>query len=252
MGSRTGAFQTVVSRDPSVFGADSLRQFDAVLLNNTVGNLFTDPQLRQNLVEFVYGGGGLLGLHGASVAFTQWPGAYEDWPEFGIMLGARGANHRDSDERVFIKIEEPDHPVSRPLGGRGFEFRDEFFRVHEPYSRQRVRVLLSIDLAKTDMQQGAARGDCDRADNDYALAWIARLRQGTCFLQHHRAQPVCVLGSTDVELLSGRRAIRLGRFAGSHDPQRPLDARHAGPGKARLAPGHHAQRVPTGHAAGND
>lgn len=40
MGSKTGAFDTVISRDPSVFKPENLRRFDAVFLNNTVGNLF--------------------------------------------------------------------------------------------------------------------------------------------------------------------------------------------------------------------
>ena len=161
MGAKTGAFETVVSRDPSVFKGENLRRFDAVFLNNTVGNLFEDSGLRQSLIEFVYGGGGLLGVHGTSVAFTRWPGAHEDWPEFGIMLGARGANHYDSDEHVFIKLDDPNHPVNKPFGGKGFEYRDEFFRVHGPYSRDRVRVLFSIDTDKTKFQ-GQPRGNCFR------------------------------------------------------------------------------------------
>ncbi|MHC4516958.1 MAG: ThuA domain-containing protein, partial [Planctomycetota bacterium] len=115
MGKRTGAFETTISRDPAIFEPASLGRFDAVFLNNTVGNLFEDPGLRRSLLEFVYGGGGLMGVHGTSVAFTRWPGAHEDWPEFGIMLGARGADHRDSDEHVFIKLDEPDHPVNQPF-----------------------------------------------------------------------------------------------------------------------------------------
>src|SRR5262245_53772586 len=38
MGKKTGAFETTVSRDPKVFERESLRQFDAVFFNNTVGN----------------------------------------------------------------------------------------------------------------------------------------------------------------------------------------------------------------------
>jgi type 1 glutamine amidotransferase/sugar phosphate isomerase/epimerase len=181
MGRKTGAFETVISKDPSVFGPENLKTFDAVFLNNTVGNLFEDPGLRQSLVEFVYAGGGLLGVHGTSVAFTHWPGAREDWPEFGIMLGARGANHRDSDEHVFVTLDDPNHPINRVFGGKGFDYRDEFFRVHGPYSRDRVRVLLSIDTEKTDMNQGAARGNCVREDNDYALAWVRQYGRGRVF-----------------------------------------------------------------------
>ena len=181
MGQRTGAFETVVSSDSAIFAPASLRQFDAVFLNNTVGNLFHDPALRQSLVEFVYGGGGLMGVHGTSVAFTQWPGAIEDWPEFGIMLGARGANHRASDEHVFIKLDDPTHPVVQMFGGQGFDYRDEFFRVHEPYSRNRVRVLLSIDTEKTDLNQGPFYGKIERPDGDYALAWVRQYGRGRVF-----------------------------------------------------------------------
>jgi type 1 glutamine amidotransferase/sugar phosphate isomerase/epimerase len=181
MGAKTGAFETVISKDPSVFKPKNLRQFDAVFLNNTVGNLFEDTALRQSLMEFVYGGGGLMGVHGTSVAFTRWPGAHEDWPEFGIMIGARGANHRINDEHVFIKLDDPDHPVNQPFAGKGFDYRDEFFRVHGPYSRHRVRVLLSIDTDKTDMNQGIAYGNCSREDNDYALAWVRQYGRGRVF-----------------------------------------------------------------------
>ena len=180
MGQKTGAFETVVSQDPAIFKPQDLRQFHAVFFNNTVGNLFEDPALRESLAEFVYGGGGLMGVHGTSVAFTRWPGAAEDWPEFGRMLGARGANHRDSDEHVFIRLDDPSHPVNQSFGGQGFDCRDEFFRFQELYSRQKLRVLLSIDTAMTDLK-GVPRGNCLRADNDYALAWVRQYGRGRAF-----------------------------------------------------------------------
>ena len=181
MGRKTGAFETVVSHDPQVFGRESLRQFDAVFFNNTVGNCFVDPVLRQNLADFVYGGGGLMGVHGTSVAFMQWPGATEDWPEFGRMIGARGANHRAADEHVFIKLDDPSHPLNASFGGQGFDERSEFFRVHDPYSRNRVRALFSIDTGKTDLKQGPGYGNLVRADGDYALAWVRNYGRGRTF-----------------------------------------------------------------------
>ena len=190
MGQKTGAFETTVSHDPKVFERESLRHFDAVFFNNTVGNCFTDPVLRQNLVEFVYGGGGLMGVHGSSVAFTQWPGAIEDWPEFGLMLGGRGANHRIPDEHVFIKLDDPAHPLNAAFGGQGFDYRSEFFRVQDPYSRKRLRVLFSIDTGKTDLKQGPAYGNLERADNDFALAWVRNYGRGRtlyCTIAHQPA-----------------------------------------------------------------
>ncbi|MBI4602202.1 MAG: ThuA domain-containing protein [Planctomycetes bacterium] len=181
LGKKTGAFEAVVSRDPAVFERKSLAGFDAVFLNNTVGNLFEDPALRRSLADFVYAGGGLLGVHGTSVAFTRWPGAHEDWPEFGRMLGARGARHRASDERVAIRLDDPAHPLLQPFAGKGFEYRDELFRVDAPYSRDRVRVLLSIDVERTKAIQGAAWGDPMRPDEDYALAWVKGYGRGRVF-----------------------------------------------------------------------
>ncbi|MBN2272467.1 MAG: ThuA domain-containing protein [Sedimentisphaerales bacterium] len=180
MGQRTGAFETVVSKDPEVFRPERLKRFDAVFFNNNVGNLFTDPALRQSLIEFVYAGGGLMGVHGTTVAFTQWSGAIEDWPEFPLMLGARGANHLDPDEHIFIKLDDPTNPVTLAFDPKGFEFRDEFFRYHDVYSRNRVRVLLSIDTEKTKFE-GQPRGNVTRDDNDYALAWVRRYGRGRVF-----------------------------------------------------------------------
>jgi type 1 glutamine amidotransferase len=181
MGQKTGAFETVVSEDPAVFERSSLRQFDAVFFNNTVGNCFTNAELRRNLLEFILGGGGLLGVHGTSVAFTRWPGAIEDWPEFGYLIGARGANHKDSDEHVWMKRDDPEHPVTRVFGNQGFDFRDEFFRPQGTYSRTRVRVLLSMDHSRMDPNAGQPRGDCFRADHDYAVAWVRSYGRGRVF-----------------------------------------------------------------------
>ncbi len=240
MGEKTGVFQTVISRDPSIFKAENLSQFDAVFLNNTVGNLFEDPALRQNLIEFVYGGGGLMGVHGTSVAFTKWPGAIEDWPEFGVCLGARGANHRASDEHVFIKLDDVAHPVNQAFAGQGFDYRDEFFRVHEPYSRNRVRVLLSIDTEKTDMQQGPAYGKLERAGQRLRTVVGAAIWSRPRLLLHDRAQSLRLLGSEDVAVLPGGCSVRPGRPAGADNSKRQIDAGYPVAGAVRLAAGAHA------------
>ena len=181
MGRKTGAFETTVTADPQVFEPASLARYDAVFFNNTVGNCFTNAERRRALMAFVTGGGGLMGVHGTSVAFTRWPGAVEDWPEFGFLIGARGAAHKESDERVWIKVEQADHPLTRMFDPQGFEYRDEFFRFHEPYSRERVRVLLSLDTQKTDLQTGEPRGNTTRPDGDYAVAWVRNHGRGRVF-----------------------------------------------------------------------
>ncbi len=185
MGKRTGAFATEIHRNPDVFRPDSLARFDGVFFNNTVGNLFEDPALRRALVEFVYSGGGLMGVHGTSVAFTRWPGAHEDWPEFGRMLGARGASHLAADEHARLIVDDPAHPLTAMFPPDGFEHRDEFFRFGEPFSRDRVRVLLHLDTSRVAMPEGRKPF---RRDDDYAVTWARRYGRGRIFysaIAHH-------------------------------------------------------------------
>ncbi len=184
MGKKTGAFETTVSHDPRVFEANNLKQYDAIFFNNNVGNVFSDQTLRNNIEEFVRRGGGLMGVHGTTAAFMNWAGpnkGKDDWPVFGEMIGGRGTNHREADEKIFVKVEEPNHPLLQFFPKEGFEYQDEFFRVQGPYSREKQRVLLSIDKEKTDLNRPPHTGKKERADEDYALAWVKDYGRGRCF-----------------------------------------------------------------------
>ena len=174
MGEKTGSFAATVSSDPAVLEPASLKQFDAVYLNNTVGDIFPTPAVRDAFAAFVANGGGLVGNHGASVASTT-------WTEFGEILGARGASHREPDEKGVINVEDPTNPIVRAFDGKPFEFTDEFYRLAAPYSRDKVRVLLSLDPIATDMMQGRCFGQCLRDDNDYPVAWIRQYGKGRVF-----------------------------------------------------------------------
>jgi type 1 glutamine amidotransferase len=165
MGEKTGAFTATLSSEPSAISAANLQQYDAVYLNNTVGDVFDTPEMRAAFVAFVANGGGVVGNHGASVASPQ-------WKEFGEILGATGASHREPTEKATINIEDPTHPLMRGFDGKPFEYVDEFYRLGPPYARDKVRVLLSIDPIVTDMMQGRCFGQCLRDDNDYPVAWI--------------------------------------------------------------------------------
>ncbi|MGE0406415.1 MAG: ThuA domain-containing protein, partial [Candidatus Korobacteraceae bacterium] len=145
MGKRLGAWETVLSNDINNFQYDRLKQFDAVFLNNTVGMLFSDPEVRTALLRYVREGGGLAAYHGASHASM-------DWPEFGEMLGARQENARtevespslddpnnplrewqppSSNEIVTVKIDDPNSPLTVPFGGKGFVQNDEYYRFYD-------------------------------------------------------------------------------------------------------------------------
>jgi len=175
MGERTGAYRTTVCHDRSMLAPERLAAFDAVFLNNTIGPIFDAPALRDGFAAYIAGGGGLIANHAVTVTAP-------DWPAFGEILGARGAAHRDADEKVTVKLDDPKSALTAMFDPGGFTIADEIFRFQAPYSRQRVHVLLSVDVARTDMTQGGrARGRCVRADNDYPISWIRRHGKGRVF-----------------------------------------------------------------------
>ena len=131
-------------------------------------------ELRDAFAAFIRNGGGLVANH--SVTATS-----PEWAEFGEILGARGAAHRGLDEKVFVKLDDPSSPINSVFGGKGFVHVDSFFRFSDPSPRSKVHVLLSIDVAKTDMNQGRCLGNCVSEDGEYPLSWLRAYGKGRVF-----------------------------------------------------------------------
>jgi type 1 glutamine amidotransferase len=174
MGEKTGAYRATFSNDGSLLAPGKLSQFDAVYLNNTLGDVFDTPEKREGFRRFIAEGGGLIANHAVTVTSP-------DWAEFGEILGARGASHRMTDEKVTIRVEDPASPINTVFGGKEFVYADEIFRFQAPYSREKVHVLLSVDVPQTDMKQGRCYGKCDREDGDYPISWIHAYGKGRVF-----------------------------------------------------------------------
>jgi len=169
LGEKTGAFAAVLCDDPAMFDRDKLLQFDAVLFNNNCQNGITASVRRENLLAFVRSGRGLIGIHSASHT--------PDWPEFVDMLGGFSVNHPwNAGSKVVVKIEEPDHPVAKPFASRSFIITDEIFQFRE-YSRQKLRVLASLDTERTD----TTKPGIFRTDGDFGLSWVRSYGKGRVF-----------------------------------------------------------------------
>lgn len=168
LGEKTGAYMAVLSDDPIMFDKETLFQFDAVALNNNCGNPLPDPVRRNNLLEFVRSGRGLVGIHCA---------AHLDWPEYTDMLGGYSISHPWCvGSTVTVKLDEPEHPLVMCFAGSSFQHTDEIFEF-DHFSRKKVRVLLSLDTARSDMK----KPDIKRTDGDFALSWIRNYGQGRVF-----------------------------------------------------------------------
>ena len=172
MGEKTGAFGVVISEDMSSFRPRNLKSFDAVVFVNTTRLAFEDFALRQSLMDFVKGGKGIAGIHAATDNFY-------DWPEGAAMMGGLFDGHPWHSRGTWaIKLEEPDHPVLAAFKGENFTINDEIYRIKAPYSRVRVRVLMSMDL--TDEATAQAKG-VEPTDTDLPVSWVRSYGQGRVF-----------------------------------------------------------------------
>ncbi|MBN2311398.1 MAG: ThuA domain-containing protein [Candidatus Hydrogenedentes bacterium] len=171
MGRKTGAFTAVVTDDPAVFAPGNLDRFDAVCMDNTTGELFTDAASKENLLEFVRAGKGIVGIHAATDCFPE-------WPEYGEMMGGYFDGHPwGAGDTVTVKLDDPGHDLCRAFLGQGFSVKDEIYQIRAPYSRDTLRVLLSLDTTKTDMSKGGIK----RTDGDFAVSWIRAYGHGRVF-----------------------------------------------------------------------
>jgi len=212
MGEKTGAFTSVTSDNPAVF--DDLAGYDAVVMVNTTGDWLMprgiggEPKLdpkkpdakfeeklaawkaakakydaaadeakpkvegrRKNILAFLANGGGLVGFHAAS-------DAQYNWKEFGEIIGGYFWGHPwNAGDKVAVTLDEPSHPLLAAFGGKDFEITDEIYQFKEPYSRSNLRVLMKLDIQKTDMKKGGIQ----RKDGDFAVAWIRDYEKGHIF-----------------------------------------------------------------------
>jgi len=165
MGKKTGAFEATESADPAVFKAETIAKFDAVCMDNTTGDLFGDDG-KKALVDFVSGGKGMAGIHAATDCFYN-------WKDYGEMMGGYFSGHPF--RRISVKLDDPGSPLTAAFREKGFQIEDEIYTFKDPYSREKLHVLLSIDWENSHLGGGT------RSDNDYALSWIHEYGKGRVF-----------------------------------------------------------------------
>ncbi|TVP82686.1 MAG: ThuA domain-containing protein [Puniceicoccaceae bacterium] len=194
MGEATGAYEAVVSDDPANFEIEQLQAFDAVVLLNTTQDFFMPHnnqksnfseaewirlkqrhnRLVDNLVDYVEQGGGLVGIHSAT------DGCYGH-EAFGETIGGYFGGHPwNANHRVTIVVEDPEHETIKPVFGdqRDFELVEEIYQFKpEPYSRERLRVLLHLDPSRSDQPNR----EPNREDNDYPVCWVQSVGSGRVF-----------------------------------------------------------------------
>lgn len=188
LGKKTGAWEAFHTEDDSYFEADKLKQFDAVIMINTTGEIFRpsnnelkklskeqqaialkrEEVLKKNLVDFVKSGKGLAGTHSAT-------DTYKNWKEYNDMMGGAFVSH-PWHAKVPVQNLNPKHPLNRVFNGKGFEITDEIYQFRNDTAKKGERKYL---LALQDGWDGLKRGKRD--NNFWPISWVDKYGEGRVF-----------------------------------------------------------------------
>jgi len=156
---------TAITKKPLKWEAKNLDAYDAIVFF-TDGDLDMEASQKADLLSFVRDDGkGFIGIHSAAITFTS-------WPEYGEMLGGCFDGHPWGQFNAPLVVEDAKFPglVHFPAE---FSLFDEVYQI-KGFSRQNVRVLMSLDAGKLDL----TRKDVKRTGNDFAVIWAKNFGKG--------------------------------------------------------------------------
>jgi type 1 glutamine amidotransferase len=177
LGYESGMWDTLIRTDSNIIaktpkktdgspasGGPSLSNVDAIFFMGHRDVPLDDSQ-KMELLQYVRDGHGFVAAH---VGLT----AFESWPEFGDLIGARFDQHPIVGPGTVIN-EDPAFPATKHWPA-SFPFDDEFYQPKE-LSRDKVDVVLRLDLR--DVQPNPAL----HLNGDYPLAWAKTYGNGRVF-----------------------------------------------------------------------
>ncbi len=175
LGRETGLWDTFIRTDTEAltkskleYNAKNLNDFDAVLFY-TGGNLEMTDQQKADFLSFIHDDGkGFIGVHSATITFTN-------WPEYGEMVGGYFDEHPWKTFDAPILVEDPKFPGMEQWPS-AFTIRDEIYQIKD-FSRDKCRVLMRLDSSKLDLKNPKVH----RTDRDFAVAWAKMYGKGRVY-----------------------------------------------------------------------
>jgi type 1 glutamine amidotransferase len=165
LGQKSGDFDVVCSQDSrKEITAENLKHFDAVFFYTT-GELPLSEVQKSDLLAFIRSGKGFAGSHSATDTFYK-------WAQYGDVVGAYFAGHPPGLQKIRVIVEDTHHPATKHLG-KSFAIEDEIYKFRGPYSRDKLHVLMHIDMGSTK--------NLWRPDGDNPLAWTHQYGKGRVF-----------------------------------------------------------------------
>jgi type 1 glutamine amidotransferase len=184
LGRESGAFNTMIRTDPQLITKDqiagqgprysgrsvnarTLDFYDAVFLLPAGIGSFTDKQ-KADLLSFVRDDGkGVVVGHAATVGYYQ-------WPEFADLTG--GTMSSEFNAPATVIVEDPKFPGADAFGLAPFVFTEQHPVLKEPYSREKVHVIMRLDPDKLSAADRARR-----PDGDFPVVWAREYGKGRMY-----------------------------------------------------------------------
>lgn len=165
LGKKTGAFSVEATEDPAAFTTENLARFDGIIMLNTTGDAIPRGAAREALETYLQGDKGLIGIHAAT-------DCHADWENYREAMGGLFNGHPwNAGSLVTLFNEEPDHPICKHIE-TGYQIKDEIYQFKDDkhFTRDKLRMLLSLDLSGENMKKGGMK----RKDHDYAVSWVRK------------------------------------------------------------------------------
>jgi uncharacterized protein len=184
LGRESGAYMTMIRTDTQLLtkeqivgqgpryagrsvNARTLDFYDAVFLLPSGTGSLTDKQ-KADLLSFVRDDGkGIIVGHAATIG-------YFEWPQFAEMLG--GLFSSEFNAKSTVIVEDPKFPGADAFGTAPFEFYEQHPVLKEPYSRDKVHVIMRLDPDKLSADDRKRR-----ADGDFPVVWAQQYGKGRVF-----------------------------------------------------------------------
>lgn len=138
---------------------EALAAHDLLCVVSTSGELPLDDRQRRAVLDFVAGGKGFVGVHGASATLRE-------WSEYGQLVGAVFAMHPPP-LTFTVDVEDRAHPTTRHLPA-SFAVHDELY-TFRANPREQVHVLVR------------GRSGTAGIDGDLPLAWTKAYGAGRVY-----------------------------------------------------------------------
>jgi type 1 glutamine amidotransferase len=182
LGKKSGAYEAVFNDNYDAFTKENLKQFDAIVFNNTTNLTFSKEQ-EEAIMEFINGGKGIVGIHAATDNFKK-------WHEGLCMMGGVFNGHPwNANGNWAFQLDDAKNPVNQIFGEKGFWHTDEIYQ-YKPDSYQgpeNLRILVSLDMDKEANQKPLTQAKKNPISVEEAkqrhipVSWIRDFAKGRLF-----------------------------------------------------------------------